>query len=72
MQVRIEYCEACGYRRMAEKLAQAMQVAHAVPVELVPGGDGAFEVTADGRTIFSKQATGRFPTERELIETFRN
>jgi selT/selW/selH-like putative selenoprotein len=27
-----------------------------------------FEVTLDGRTIFSKKATGRFPEHREILD----
>jgi selT/selW/selH-like putative selenoprotein len=35
-------------------------------VELVPGVGGAFEVTVDGRLMFSKKQTGRFPTDEEI------
>jgi len=33
---------------------------------LVPGGGGVFEVDVDGRRIFSKKATGRFPEWEEI------
>jgi selenoprotein W-related protein len=32
----------------------------------VPSSGGVFEVTADGRTIFSKRETGRFPEFEEI------
>jgi selT/selW/selH-like putative selenoprotein len=35
-------------------------------VELVPGVAGVFEITVDGRLLFSKKATGRFPTDEEV------
>jgi selT/selW/selH-like putative selenoprotein len=38
-------------------------------VALRKSGGGVFEVTVDGRLRFSKKATGRFPTEPELLAT---
>ena len=35
-------------------------------VELVPGVGGVFEITVDGRLVFSKKQTGRFPTDEEI------
>lgn len=35
-------------------------------VELVPGVAGVFEITVDGRLLFSKKQTGRFPTDEEI------
>ena len=35
-------------------------------VELVPGVAGVFEITVDGRLLFSKKQTGRFPTDDEV------
>jgi selT/selW/selH-like putative selenoprotein len=35
-------------------------------VELVPGVAGVFEITVDGRLLFSKKQTGRFPTDEEV------
>lgn len=35
---------------------------------LVPGADGAFEVTVDGDLLFSKKAEGRHPEMKELQE----
>ena len=37
-------------------------------VELVPGGGGVFEITVDGKLLFSKKQTGRFPTDEELVQ----
>jgi len=35
-------------------------------VRLVEGGRGIFEIRDDGRVLYSKQQTGRFPTDAEL------
>lgn len=38
---------------------------------LVVGARGAFEVIVGGRTVFSKLATGRFPTPEEVLAAMR-
>lgn len=35
---------------------------------LQKGRNGVFDVVADGRTLFSKHAVGRFPTHDEVLE----
>ena len=35
-------------------------------VELVPGIAGVFDITVDGRLVYSKKETGRFPTDEEI------
>jgi len=37
----------------------------------VPGGGGIFDVIADGRMIYSKFKTGRFPEHNEIIATLK-
>jgi selT/selW/selH-like putative selenoprotein len=39
---------------------------------LIKGDAGVFDVVADGKLIFSKQAKGRFPEEREIVEALRS
>jgi selT/selW/selH-like putative selenoprotein len=34
--------------------------------EIEPGGNGQFDVLADGKLIFSKQQEGRFPHHPEI------
>jgi len=36
-------------------------------VELIQGKGGVFDVVADGRLIYSKKETGRFPTHEEIL-----
>ena len=38
-----------------------------VAATAVPGGKGQFDVLADGRMVFSKQAEGRFPESDEIL-----
>jgi len=39
-----------------------------VEAELAPGGNGIFDVTVDGKTVFSKTAMGRFPEDGEIAK----
>ncbi len=49
-------------------MAAAIEQAKGWTVEVVPGGRGAFEVSVDGRLVFSKLDLGRFPTsEAEVL-----
>jgi selT/selW/selH-like putative selenoprotein len=34
---------------------------------MTPGETGQFDVLADGRLVFSKQAAGRFPEHDEIL-----
>jgi selT/selW/selH-like putative selenoprotein len=43
-----------------------------VQPELVPGGRGVFDVAVDGRVIFSKHASHRFPETGEIIHALRS
>ncbi len=36
------------------------------PVTMAPGSSGQFDVTLDGRIVFSRRATGRFPSDAEV------
>jgi selT/selW/selH-like putative selenoprotein len=38
-------------------------------VDLRRSGGGVFEITIDGRLAYSKKATGRFPTDQEVLAT---
>jgi selT/selW/selH-like putative selenoprotein len=36
-------------------------------VDLRKSGGGVFEITVDGKLAYSKKASGRFPTEDEVV-----
>ncbi len=40
--------------------------------EIVRGSGGIFEVTVDNQKIFSKKDEGRFPSEKEIIDSLRS
>ena len=39
--------------------------------ELVKGSGGVFDVTADGKLVYSKHQTGRFPDNAEVLKALR-
>ena len=44
-----------------------MEKALGVESELTAGSGGVFEVTVDGKKLFSKKALGRFPEDGEIL-----
>jgi len=49
---------------VAEELEKAYPQ---VEVETVPGFGGVFKVIVDGKVIFNKEKTGRFPEKDEIV-----
>jgi len=49
-------------------LAAAIQSAQHVDAQLIAGSGGVFDVKVDGRLIFSKKQTGRFPENDEILK----
>jgi selT/selW/selH-like putative selenoprotein len=39
----------------------------AARVTLKRSGGGVFEITVDGRLVYSKKATGAFPTDEQVL-----
>jgi selenoprotein W-related protein len=39
--------------------------------ELTRGDRGVFDVTVDGKLLFSKHSTGRFPDDDEIVRAIR-
>ena len=72
--VEILYCHECGYLpdavNMTDKLLREFN-RRLDGIKLVSGEDGAFEVLIDGKAIFSKLETGRFPTLKEMRDAIR-
>lgn len=52
-------------------MAAAIESETGVKASLVKGDSGAFVVIADGKTLFSKRETGRFPDEEEILAQLR-
>jgi len=47
-------------------LEEELKKVSGVEVELIPSTGGVFEVTVDGKKIFSKKEINRFPEEGEI------
>ena len=43
-----------------------MKAEFGVDAELIKGSHGIFDVKVDGKTVYSKDQTGRFPNEGEV------
>jgi selT/selW/selH-like putative selenoprotein len=52
-------------------LQEAIRKAFGVTAELKGGHNGVFDVTLDGKLIYSKDQTFRFPTNEEIYARIR-
>ena len=66
MKIIIEYCTKWNYQPRASRLEEELKKAYGAEVELVPSSGGVFEITVDGKLIFSKKEMQRFPEEGEI------
>jgi len=55
----------------AASLADTLKKELGIQPELIRGGGGIFDVKADGRLIYSRHQTGRFPEHEEVLDGFR-
>lgn len=71
----IEYCTQCKWLLRAAYFAQELLTtfeAELGGVTLSPGLGGVFEVTLDGRTLWSRKKEERFPDIKELKQIVRD
>ena len=52
-------------------MAEELKRNFGAEVEMIEGGGGVFDVKADGRLVFSKQQTGRFPQAGEITQLLK-
>ena len=52
-------------------LAESIERDTGAQSELVQGDNGIFDVEVDGRRIYSKHQTGRFPEQEEILAELR-
>ncbi|MGQ9591101.1 MAG: Rdx family protein [Planctomycetota bacterium] len=67
--VSIRYCRLSNYVRVAEELERALREEFPdglLDVDLVPSRGGVYEVSVNGRLVFSKRATSRLPDPEEI------
>ncbi len=53
-------------------MAAAIKSAIGVDCEMIQGSGGVFDVVADGKTIYSKHETDRFPTDDEVLASLKS
>ena len=54
---------------LTEKLLQLKQQIRSL--KLIPSGGGAFEVSVNGKTIYSKLKTGKFPEPEDIVKSVK-
>ncbi len=53
---------------MGEELKQKYNA----EIELIAGSNGVYDITVDGKMIFSKSAIGRFPDSNEIASKIKS
>ena len=71
MKITIEYCTKWNYLPRASRLEEELKNAFGAEVELLPSTGGVFEITVDGKIVFSKKELKRFPEEGEIAGLLR-
>ena len=69
MTITIEYCNSWNYLPRAASMATELLEKYGNSIsglELIPSGGGVYEVTKNGKLIFSKKNEGRFPDINEI------
>lgn len=70
VKVAIKYCEVGNYSKAARDLDRAIRAEFAgsfVEVERIPSSGGVYEVSVNGKLIYSKKATHRLPGDDEIF-----
>ena len=65
MNAKITYCVMWNYLPDAERVSTELK-SKVVSVDLIKGSNGVFDVEIDGKLVYSKRNTGRFPNPGEL------
>lgn len=73
--IEIRYCSQCRWLLRAAWMAQELLTTfdqEIAELALQPGSGGIFEVRANGETVWSRKAEGRFPDITELKQRVRD
>ena len=73
--VTIEYCVPWDYVPQAASLAEILMNEFSWDIsviQLIPGTQGAFEITFDGDLIYSKKQTDEFPSNELIARLIRD
>ena len=66
MKATITYCVMWNYLPDAERVSAELK-SKGIKVDLIKGSNGVFDVEIDGKVVYSKHTTGRFPNRGELL-----
>ena len=66
MKATIAYCVMWNYLPDAERVSDELK-SKGIKVDLIKGSNGVFDVDIDGKVVYSKHTTGRFPNQGELL-----
>ena len=66
MKATITYCVMWNYLPDVERVTAELK-SKGIKVDLIKGSNGVFDVDIDGKVIYSKHSTGRFPNRGELL-----
>ena len=66
MKATITYCVMWNYLPDAERVSDELK-SKGIKVDLIKGSNGVFDVEIDGKLVYSKRNTGRFPNRRDLL-----
>jgi len=69
MRVSIQFCAECDYEPHAVRLAAEVRARFTdLEIELIPTGDGSFDVKCGDTPVYEKSKTGRLPEPAEVLE----
>ena len=68
MKIAIKYCAQWNYLPRASSLGDILKKNFDLDIELVAGSNGIFDVSLDGKMIYSKSEQRRFPQPAEIIK----
>ena len=66
MKATITYCVMWNYLPDAERVSDELKT-KGIKVDLIKGSNEVFDVDVDGKVVYSKHTTGRFPNQGELL-----
>lgn len=73
--LKIVYCTQCRWLFRASWLAQELLTTFEEDLDevaLSPGSGGTFDITLNGKVLFSRAKEGRFPESKELKQLVRD
>lgn len=71
MRITITYCAECAYADQAVGLTGKLLARYEDDIEelrIVPGHEGIFDVEIDGKMVFTRGSSGRFPDAEEIAK----